>query len=523
ERLNVSFPVDAHVAITGAVNDGGGAMSEALARLIPITGGRICIGDKDIETLTEAVTGRRIAYVGPDTYLRSVSVAENLIYGLRHVPVDTAQGSPEEISQRASRLTEARLAGNLELDPQADWIDYESAGATGPDDLGQRILETLVQVGLAEDIFEFGLKGTIDPAQDPEFAAAIVGVRRALYSRLDTEPLRELVVPFDPEHYNPNATIGENLLFGTPVGKTFSAVNLSTNDYSLEILDLAGLTDRLLEMGHSIAGTVVELFAGLAPDHPFFEQVSFMTADDLPEFEAILKRLAGVPLAQADATDKSRLLGLPFSYIEPRHRLGLLDRELMDLVLKGRALFASRLPEALKSAVEFYDPDRYNAASSLQDNILLGRVAYGIAMASERVHKAIREVLAEIGQSSLVYRVGLEFNVGTGGKRLNVVQRQKIGLARALLKRPDLVVVNRALAAMEEDSQRTVIENVRKSARNGSHRIGLVWVLANSKMAHGFDNLLAFKEGVLVSNGTPEKILGPGPADEADDPVHISV
>ena len=174
-------------------------------------------------------------------------------------------------------------------------------------------------------------------------------------------------------------------------------------------------------------------------------------------------------------------------------------------------------------SVEFYDPDRYNAASSLQDNILLGRVAYGIAMANERVREAIREVLAEIGRSSLVYRVGLEFNVGTGGKRLNVVQRQKIGLARALLKRPDLVVVNRALAAMDEESLRTVIEDVRKSTRAGSQRTGLIWVLANNEMAHGFDSVLAFKEGVLVSKGTPRQILGPRPSDEADDPVPITV
>ena len=523
ERMNASFPVDAHIAVTGSVGDGGSAMSEALVRLLPISSGRISIGGKDVETLAEAVTGRRIAYVGPDTYLAPVSVAENLTYGLRHVPVDKAERSSQEQIERTNRLAEARLAGNLELDPEADWIDYESAGATGPDDLGERILETLERVGLAEDIFEFGLKGTIDPAQNPDFAAAIVKARRALHSRLDTKPLSELVDPFDPERYNPHATLGENLLFGTPVDDTFAADNLPTNAHSLEVLEATGLRARLLEMGHSIAGTVVELFSGLPPDHPFFDQVSFMSADDLPEYEAILKRVAGSPLDQASDTDKSRLMVLPFSYIEPRHRLGLLDQELMDLVLKGRGMFRASLPKALEHAVEFYDPDLYNAASSLQDNILLGRVAYGIAMANEQVRETIQEVLAEIGLRSLVYRVGLEFNVGTGGKRLNVIQRQKIGLARALLKRPDLIVVNRALAAMDDENQRTIIDDVRKSTRQGSDRIGLIWVLANSEMARGFDQVFAFKDAVMVSKGTPAEILGPGPSDTPDDPVPITV
>ena len=114
------------------------------------------------------------------------------------------------------------------------------------------------------------------------------------------------------------------------------------------------------------------LILALPPDHPFFEQVSFMAAEELPEYEAIVKRVSASQPASASAADREKLLGLPFSYIEPRHRLGLLDEELAQRILKGRNLFRENLPDLLKGEIEFYDPDNYNAASSLQDNILLG-------------------------------------------------------------------------------------------------------------------------------------------------------
>ena len=49
----------------------------------------------------------------------------------------------------------------------------------------------------------------------------------------------------------------------------------------------------------------------------------------------------------------------------------------------------------------------------------------------------MHELLDELDLSTDVLDIGLDYNVGVGGKRLTAGQRQKIHLARALLKRPD--------------------------------------------------------------------------------------
>src|SRR3546814_17718942 len=68
----------------------------------------------------------------------------------------------------------------------------------------------------------------------------------------------------------------------------------------------------------------------------------------------------------------------------------------------------------------------------------------GQAGAEQVIGDALAEVLDDLRLRETVIEVGLDFNVGIGGSRLNAVQRQKLALARALLKRPDLLVANAA-------------------------------------------------------------------------------
>ena len=46
-------------------------------------------------------------------------------------------------------------------------------------------------------------------------------------------------------------------------------------------------------MGLEIADSAIELFADLPPDHPFFQQLAFMTPDEIPDYQALLQRLQG--------------------------------------------------------------------------------------------------------------------------------------------------------------------------------------------------------------------------------------
>src|SRR5207249_396187 len=144
-----------------------------------------------------------------------------------------------------------------------------------------RLLEVIAIVDLEGDVYQLGLRGTIDPVSRMGLAADILKARRALHGRLTEPALAALVEPFDRARYNKNLSLAENLLFGTPVGDRLKLGQMTGNDYLKATLDRAGVTVPLLSMGRRIAETMVELFADLPPGHPFFEQFSFISADDL--------------------------------------------------------------------------------------------------------------------------------------------------------------------------------------------------------------------------------------------------
>ncbi len=506
DAVSFSIDVSEHVALVGASGGGKEQIAYLLARLMRPSSGRIKLNGADIATLPEATTGRRFSYVGQDVYLFPTSVRDNLLYGLKHVPLIPPNYASEEAKQRRTEEAESLRAGNTTLDNRADWVDYEAAGVSEDHDVVARLVEVLRLTELDGDVYRFGLAGSVDPKLRPEVVKGILAAREAILERLADLNAADFVVRFDPAQYNRNATLAENLLFGTPTKAAYEADQLAQNTLLVEVMDAAELADDLFAMGKSIAKTMVELFADLPPGHPFFDQFSFISSDDLPDFKVLIARADKVGEAGLEPEDRLRLRRLPFKYIEARHRLGLVDEIVEAKVLKARKLFSERLSKSDPGAVEFYRPDAYNAAASLQDNILFGRLAYGKARGEESVGKAVAEVLDQLHLRHAVIEVGLDHQVGIGGKRLTAIQRQKLGLARALLKRPDLLFVNEALAVMDGATQGRLLEGILGS-RSGQ---GVVWTLQRASEAKRFDRVLVFDTGRLVAQGTFAELNQPG-------------
>ncbi len=495
----VSFTVGIaeHVAIIGQSGGGKSELALLLARLVQPTGGRITIGGKDIADLPVAVIGRRIGYVGNAPYVFTGTLRDNLLLGLRHRPIRPAEYDESTTRRRARQLFEARRSGNIDLDLHADWIDYESAEVADPAELTQRIAEVLARLDFEEDVYTLGLRGRLDPAMHPEVAARLIEARHALAHRLVVDDITKLVETYDVGRFNLNATVAENVLFGTPIGPVFDFESLADNAHLLRVLDQVGLTDDLVEVGRQVAETMTEMFAGLPPEHEFFEQFSFISANDLPEFAAILTAAESGSAKTLPPEQRRRLLSLPFKLIAARHRLGVLDEPMQQRLLEARRVFRAELPAEAQDQIAFFDTDHYNAAASLQDNILFGKIAYGEADAGARVPQVLSEVLEALSLRAAVIDVGLDYHVGTAGSRLSAAQRQRTAIARALLKRPDLLILNEATTALDGPAQAKVSAGLHQEMAGR----GLFWVLHRASLARNFDRVLVMSGGKLQEQG----------------------
>jgi ABC-type multidrug transport system fused ATPase/permease subunit len=506
DSVTTNLPLDRPVAVVGQSGSGKQELALLIARLVAPTLGRVTIAGSDIATLPDAVIGRRMGYVGSMPYLFTQTLGANLTASLKHRPLTEPDYDPPRAKRLRYRMREARLSGNIDYDIDADWIDYEAAGVADAAGLTERVVEVLRLVDLDQDVYMFGLRGSIDAAARPDAAAALLAARKALNARLVADGLIHLVERFDAGRYNANASVAENLLFGTPIGPAFDVVGIATNTYVLQVLDKAGLTDTLVERGVKVAETMVEIFADGAPSDEFISQFSFIGADELPEYQAILARMGKGERKDLRKEDRARLLALPFKLVVSRHRLGLVDDELQERILQARRIFAADLPPELRGSIAIFAEDRYNVAASLLDNILFGKIAYGEADAETRLNGAVAEVIDALGLRRTVIEAGLDFPVGPGGSRLSPGQRQKVAIARAVLKRPEVLVLNESTSALDGPAQAKLILGLKEEFAGR----GLIWVLHRVTLARQFQEVVVMSGGRLVAQGPLTELDKPG-------------
>jgi putative ABC transport system ATP-binding protein len=502
DGLNARIPLDNSTAILGSSESGRDDLVRMIIRLTSADKGASKIGGQDINGIHEAVFGDKTSYADQSAYVFNGTIRENLLYGLRHRPVTEASYNEEEQELRERFVLEAEQSGNSTDDINAEWVDFTRHGLATEEAVTAHIIDTLDATALKNDLHEFGLQTTIDPKAHPELAEKILEARRELVSRLQDPKLARLIEPFDEAVFNSNMTVAENILMGTPVGDKLDIKDLASSPYMLSVLDKVGIRQLFLETGLKVAEMMIELFQDLPPGHEFFERYSFIQSDDLAEFQTIIRRVQSSSMEAIEEEERARLMELPFMLVPDRHRLGLATDEVKERILEARRMFADDLPEDLLDAIEFYDVNSFNAAASVQDNILFGKISQTRAQAQKQVGEVINDVICELGLEATMINLGLETSVGVGGGRLSAAQRQKLCLARAIIKKPDVLVLNDPINALDPGMQERIIDNV-LSKQKGR---GLIWVLTRADLAKRFTNAIIMDAGKVIEAGVVSEL-----------------
>ncbi|HST94987.1 MAG TPA: ABC transporter ATP-binding protein [Microvirga sp.] len=459
--VNLSLAFPSHVALVGDGDAGPRVFASLVGGLLDPSTGRLTYGGIDLSGVDPVERAQRIALAG-DTVLIPGTLRDNFLYG--------CSAPPEE--------ADGRLA------------------------------EAIAVAGLDRLIHARGLSGTLNPRREPEVAAAIVESRRAVQAALAAEDLDRFVDPFHAERYNRYATIGENLLFGKAIGDTFREDRLAAHPFVRAILEAEDLTKPLARMGLSIATSMIEIFAEIPDGHPLFERFGFFAASDRAYFEDLVERRTEKRRGAQSARDQERLIGLALRYNESRHRLGLLDDAMETRILAARADFTRMLPVSLKPSIEFYDENRFCAAASVQDNVLFGRIAADQAGAAGAVQGVIRRVLTERGLDAEVSRIGLGTPVDIQGNDLTLSEIAAIDLVRCLVRRPNVLIVQRALEGLPGPAAERLVANLRR-AMIGRGLVLITPAVTPAMDRPPFDAVIRFERGepVMDSRRTEPEAL----------------
>ena len=144
-----------------------------------------------------------------------------------------------------------------------------------------------------------------------------------------------------------------------------------------------------------------------------------------------------------------------------------------------------------------YAPQEYQLFSkTIRENILFYR---------KNLEKNLDKVLelSDIKKDIEGFVDGLDTLVGENGLSLSGGQKQRLGIARALLANPDILILDDSLSAVDANTEKTIIENIKKT-REGktniivSHRI--------SAVRHA-DKIIVVENGEVLNVGTHDELL----------------
>jgi ATP-binding cassette subfamily B protein len=135
-------------------------------------------------------------------------------------------------------------------------------------------------------------------------------------------------------------------------------------------------------------------------------------------------------------------------------------------------------------------------STTLRENLAMGR--------PEATEEEIRDVARAVCLDDLAARLpeGLDTVVGERGVALSGGERQRAALARALLRRPRLMLLDDALSAVDAETESRILQNLK------AYLGGTTLVLATHRVfvAELCDRVLVLEEGQPVQEGSPGEL-----------------
>ena len=98
---------------------------------------------------------------------------------------------------------------------------------------------------------------------------------------------------------------------------------------------------------------------------------------------------------------------------------------------------------------------------------------------------------------------GLDTLVGERGVRLSAGERQRIVIARALARKPKILILDEATSALDNESE----AHIKKVIEELKGRVTIIAIAHRLSTIMGSDSLIVLSDGALVEEGAPRKLL----------------
>jgi ATP-binding cassette, subfamily B, bacterial len=224
-----------------------------------------------------------------------------------------------------------------------------------------------------------------------------------------------------------------------------------------------------------------------------YRDVSFSYAEGLPALRHVSFHAppgATIALVGATGAGKSTLVNLLARFYE--FSVG-------EIYVDGRPIREYAL-RSLREAIGVVTQESFLFNGSIRENLLMGKPSASDAELWSAVDAANARGFIER------LPTGLESIVGERGVKLSVGEKQRLSIARALLKDPPILILDEATASVDTATERLIQEALERLM---FHRTSIVIAHRLSTIVHA-DQILVLDHGRIIERGTHDELLAFG-------------
>jgi ATP-binding cassette subfamily B protein len=225
-----------------------------------------------------------------------------------------------------------------------------------------------------------------------------------------------------------------------------------------------------------------------------YENVSFhyhpSSTPTLHEITLDIREGETVAFAGSSGSGKSTMVKLLTGLYAPTHgtiRINQIDLQKINL-------------EALRKRIGVVAQETQLFAGTLRENLLF----VNPTATDEECMDALRDANA----IHLVTRgdKGLDNKIGEGGIKLSGGEKQRLAIARALLRKPDLLIFDEATSALDSITEKSITETINQIKERRPELICILIAHRLSTLTHA-DRIYVLEKGKIIEQGSAAQLL----------------
>jgi len=290
-------------------------------------------------------------------------------------------------------------------------------------------------------------------------------------------------------------TLGDFVLINAFTMQIFMPLNFLGFVYREIRASLANIEQMfgLLDKKPAVVDSSDAVSLNVAEGEVKFENVHFSYHPERPIIKGInfsIKRGQKVAVVGASGSGKSTLVKLLYRFYDVNDGVISLDGQNISHVTQS----------SLRRAIGIVPQDTVLFNTTLIENIRYGRPS----ASDEEVEHAIK--LAHLTDFIQSLPDKEKTTVGERGLKLSGGEKQRVAIARTILKRPHILVFDEATSSLDSYSEQQIMAAINEVAANNT---SLVIAHRLSTIVDA-DNIIVMKDGHIIEQGTHQQLLAKG-------------